>query len=67
MGNHDSTLTHVRHIHLNIILACHYCDFVTPSFATLKKHICDKHASLPLQAAPASKEEATVLRATLPE
>lgn len=45
-GNHDSLLTHVCQIHLNIVLGCHYCDFVTPSFSTLKKHVSDKHVGL---------------------
>ena len=55
-GNHDSALTHMCHVHLNIVLSCHYCDFSSPSFATLKKHVSDKHAGLPLQAAPPSEE-----------
>lgn len=67
MGNHDSTLTHVRCSHLNIVLACHYCNFVTPSFATLKKHVFDKQAGLPIQAVPISKEETNVLRVTSPK
>ena len=56
-GNHDSALTHMHRAHLNIVLACHYCDFSSPSFATLKKHVSDKHAGLPVQAAPPSEEQ----------
>ena len=67
MGNHDSALMHVRRSHLNIVLACHYCNFVTSSFATLKKHVLDKHAGLPIQAVSVSKEETNVLRVTLPK
>ena len=47
-GNHDSALTHVCHDHLNIALCCHYCDFFSPSFSTLKKHVSDKHPGLPV-------------------
>ena len=68
-GKHNSTLTHVCHIHLNIVLGCHYCDFASPSFSTLKKHVSDKHTGLPVQATPPSEEqklEMTVLTATLP-
>ena len=63
-GNHDSTLTHVCRDHLNIVLCCHYCDFFSPSFSTLKKHVSAKHLRLPVQAAPSSgdqKFEATVI------
>ena len=69
-GNHDSVLTHVHHVHLNIILGCHYCDFASPSYATLKKHFSNKHAGLPVQAAPRSEEpksEMTIIMATLPQ
>ena len=56
-GNHDSTLTHMHRAHLNIVLACHYCDFSSPSFTTLKKHVSDKHASLPVQVVHPSGEQ----------
>ena len=67
--NHDSMLTHVCHIHLNIILGCHYCDFASPSYATLKKYVSDKHAGLPVQVAPPSEEpksEMTIIMTTPP-
>ena len=66
-GNHDSALTHMRRAHLNIVLACHYCDFCSPSFATLKKHVSDKHAGLPVQVAPPSGEQKFETTVTLPQ
>ena len=66
-GNHDSALIHMHHAHLNIMLACHYCDFYSPSFATLKKHVSDKHAGLPVQAAPPSGEQKFETTVTRPQ
>ena len=54
-------------LHLNIMLACHYCDFCSPSFATLKKHVSDKHAGLPVQVAPPSGEQKFEATVTLPQ
>ena len=66
-GNHDSALTHVCRDHLNIVLSCHYCNFPSPSFSTLKKHVTDKHAGLPVQAAPSSKGQKFETIVTLPQ
>ena len=66
-GNHDSALTHVRREHLNLVLSCHYCDFFSPSFATLKKHVTDKHPGLPIQSAPPSGHQKFETTVTLPQ
>ena len=66
-GNHDSALTHVCRDHLTIVLSCHYCNFSSPSFSTLRKHINDKHAGLPVQVAPSSEESKFETVITLPQ
>ena len=69
-GNHDSVLAHVCCIHLNIFLGMPLLQFHIPSLSTLKKHVSNKHAGLPVQAAPPSEEqklETTVIMATLPQ
>ena len=66
-GNHNSALTHIHCDHLNIVLSCHYCDFSSPSFSTLKKHVSDKHTGLPVQVAPSSEEQKFETIVTLPQ
>ena len=66
-SNHDSSLTHVRRDHLNIVLCCYYCDFSSPSFSTLKKHVLDKHPGLPVQSAPSSGDQKFETIVTLPQ
>ena len=66
-GNHDSALTNVHHDHLNIVLSCHYCDFFSPSFSTLKKHVSDKHPGLPLQVASSSGDQKFEMTFTFPQ
>ena len=65
MGNHDSDLTHVCWAHLNIVLVCHYCNFSSPSFVTLKKHVTDKHVGLLIQAVSVPEEEKLQVEATI--
>ena len=66
-SNHDSALTHVHHDHLSIVLCCHYHDFFSPSFSTLKKHVSDKHPGLPVKVAPSSGDQKYEMTVTLPQ
>lgn len=65
-GNHNSAITHVRRDHLNLVLACPYCEkYDTPSWETLEKHMGKFHKGLPIQAPPGADETDAALAMAL--